>query len=502
MPVRHGVFRWAQPLSHNPGAGWGWPTALLRAAWSDQSVSPAAGHGRMGEWACRWVRWAQVARWRLPCYLFLGLARRAFVCASLRSSPPQASPPRFPARFPALPRNRTRPPGAGPPLPSPAPKGQVDLLKPAASPAPPHLITSSLPHHPTPIKTPGLIFFPVPTRPMHMQSVSADKTIIMDTLTSADALAFHSPSPSLLDTMASPSSTGSHFLCMEDLHTPSTSPPPPTMATSSHLSASTASTAPQSSPAPVIVHSKAAKKRKSWGQELPQPKTNLPPRKRAKTDDEKEQRRIERIKRNRAAAHNSRERKRQEAESLAVALAHANAELEAYRRLHGPLPADVVLPEVTVVMEGAETPVPSLTDSRSSVDENGPSPASPVDSLWHHALIKQEPTDNLVLPSSFDALDAKSSLLAQSLTQHSAEMLCDLPCQFRLSSSRSRPSSSNSCNTSNSSSNRSSMPPSEAASWATLFLYLHTLHLRTCYQTLLLAFWSSSRSSRLPLTRR
>lgn len=63
---------------------------------------------------------------------------------------------------------------------------------------------------------------------------------------------------------------------------------------------------------------KPVKKRKSWGQELPQPKTSLPPRKRAKTEDEKEQRRIERIKRNRAAAHNSRERKRVEAEQLSV----------------------------------------------------------------------------------------------------------------------------------------------------------------------------------------
>lgn len=59
-----------------------------------------------------------------------------------------------------------------------------------------------------------------------------------------------------------------------------------------------------------------AKKRKSWGQELPVPKTNLPPRKRAKTDDEKEQRRIERVLRNRAAAQTSRERKRLEMEKL------------------------------------------------------------------------------------------------------------------------------------------------------------------------------------------
>jgi transcriptional activator HAC1 len=83
-------------------------------------------------------------------------------------------------------------------------------------------------------------------------------------------------------------------------------------------------------------------------QALPEPKTNLPPRKRAKTEDEKEQRRIERIKRNRAAAHNSRERKRQETERYAVALAKAEAELAAYRQLHGPLPPDVVLPEVTL----------------------------------------------------------------------------------------------------------------------------------------------------------
>ncbi|KAI1263475.1 hypothetical protein F5Y18DRAFT_129425 [Xylariaceae sp. FL1019] len=61
---------------------------------------------------------------------------------------------------------------------------------------------------------------------------------------------------------------------------------------------------------------KPAKKRKSWGQVLPEPKTNLPPRKRAKTDDEKEQRRVERVLRNRRAAQSSRERKRQEVEAL------------------------------------------------------------------------------------------------------------------------------------------------------------------------------------------
>lgn len=138
------------------------------------------------------------------------------------------------------------------------------------------------------------------------------------------------------------SSESQQFLRPEDLHT-AASPSP----SYDNFSPQT-TTMSQTSPPPVIVQSKQAKKRKSWGQELPEPTTALPPRKRAKTDDEKEQRRIERIKRNRAAAHNSRERKRQETETLAVALARANSELQAYRNLHGPLPASVVLPEVQV----------------------------------------------------------------------------------------------------------------------------------------------------------
>ncbi|KAI8299371.1 Transcriptional activator hac1 [Colletotrichum sp. SAR11_59] len=67
---------------------------------------------------------------------------------------------------------------------------------------------------------------------------------------------------------------------------------------------------------------KPVKKRKSWGQVLPEPKTNLPPR--AKTEDEKEQRRVERVLRNRRAAQSSRERKRLEVE----ALERRNKELE------------------------------------------------------------------------------------------------------------------------------------------------------------------------------
>ncbi|KAF2665547.1 hypothetical protein BT63DRAFT_68214 [Microthyrium microscopicum] len=76
------------------------------------------------------------------------------------------------------------------------------------------------------------------------------------------------------------------------------------------------------------------KKRKTWGQKLPEPTTCLPPRKRAKTEAEKEQRRIERVKRNRQAAHNSRERKRVEHEKL---IDEKNLFLQECRRLQAQL---------------------------------------------------------------------------------------------------------------------------------------------------------------------
>lgn len=64
---------------------------------------------------------------------------------------------------------------------------------------------------------------------------------------------------------------------------------------------------------------------------LPLPPGALPPRKRAKTKDEKEQRRIERIMRNRQAAHASREKKRRHVEDLetkCVVLGNENESLQ------------------------------------------------------------------------------------------------------------------------------------------------------------------------------
>ncbi|KAK2591459.1 transcription factor that binds to CRE motif [Conoideocrella luteorostrata] len=109
---------------------------------------------------------------------------------------------------------------------------------------------------------------------------------------------------------------------------------------------------------------KSAKKRKSWGQVLPEPKTNLPPRKRAKTDDEKEQRRVERVLRNRRAAQSSRERKRLEVE----ALERRNQELEAL--LENSQKANMMLVEElnrfrhdSGVMTRSSSPLGSLRDA-------------------------------------------------------------------------------------------------------------------------------------------
>ncbi|KXS99540.1 hypothetical protein AC578_4278 [Pseudocercospora eumusae] len=265
-------------------------------------------------------------------------------------------------------------------------------------------------------------------------------------------------------------------LKMEDFHQCSTSPPPPdSMTTKQH----------SSSPPPRVieVQSRPAKKRKSWGQELPEPKTTLPPRKRAKTEDEKEQRRIERIKRNRAAAHNSRERKRQETEVLAVALAKANAELEAYRRLHGPLPEGTVLPEVKLVTEGSDvvaaaaTPAPSLVESHGS-QADAPSPSSPADDIFplqQQPIIKQEqPLENwLEVPQAFDNLDEKSSVFTSlGQAQDSAEILCDLQC---------RPSSKNHTSTS---------PVTQCL--ASLLLAMVNLYLSQCQLTILTTLWTES----------
>ncbi|KAI1122988.1 hypothetical protein F5Y10DRAFT_62777 [Nemania abortiva] len=196
---------------------------------------------------------------------------------------------------------------------------------------------------------------------------------------------------------------------------------------------------------------KPVKKRKSWGQVLPEPKTNLPPRKRAKTEDEKEQRRVERVLRNRRAAQSSRERKRQEVE----ALEQRNAALES--ALHNQQKQNLALMEELAklrrsagVVSRSSSPLdafqPSpLTLSQPLFDQsvNGagmmddfilmpgqdgtvdPASISPELAPISDSDLKTEPTAS-VETETVTAPPAEAT--SSDATQHPAAVLCDLQC--------------------------------------------------------------------------
>ncbi|KAF8539705.1 hypothetical protein BDD12DRAFT_836529 [Trichophaea hybrida] len=115
----------------------------------------------------------------------------------------------------------------------------------------------------------------------------------------------------ILDTPSTPQSLndGSDRYCSSSPSSSRETSPPTTPSSS-------AASPPSEEPKAKKEEEKKSKKRKSWGQQLPTPTTNLPPRKRAKTAEEKEQRRVERVLRNRAAAQKSREVKKQQLEKI------------------------------------------------------------------------------------------------------------------------------------------------------------------------------------------
>ncbi|KAK1839240.1 transcriptional activator hac1 [Colletotrichum chrysophilum] len=197
---------------------------------------------------------------------------------------------------------------------------------------------------------------------------------------------------------------------------------------------------------------KPVKKRKSWGQVLPEPKTNLPPRKRAKTEDEKEQRRVERVLRNRRAAQSSRERKRLEVEALErrnkeleAALSNVTKanqllveELNKFRRDSGmltrssspldPLRSNTVTlsPELFGSHDGHR---PSVDETKNLVDDlmttsHGNPTVNPASLSPELSPIAEDDEadaeDNEVVETNVKSSD---------LTQRPAAMLCDLQCQ-------------------------------------------------------------------------
>ena len=215
------------------------------------------------------------------------------------------------------------------------------------------------------------------------------------------------------------------------------------------------------------------KKRKSWGQELPIPKTNLPPRyvnqnigfdcavsyshrrKRAKTEDEKEQRRIERVLRNRQAAQSSRERKRQEVEKLegekmsieeqnkmlkerlmtvehekfklAQQVAKLTAEMSKYRS------GSLAPPSVATSCAPSPSLQPELfpqTNIKQEFDDFAFSLPTPQSSAIIGSSLSPPSTSSASSRSTSPAHGSFGVMTSSpDMTQHPAEMLCGLQCQ-------------------------------------------------------------------------
>lgn len=166
---------------------------------------------------------------------------------------------------------------------------------------------------------------------------------------------------------------------------------------------------------------KSTKKRKSWGQVLPEPKTNLPPRKRAKTDDEKEQRRVERVLRNRRAAQSSRERKRLEVEALETRNQELEAQLRRFREDN-----TILLEELQRHRRDSSMVLPA--GSITSLDNTLSSQlfADPKLSTVNPASLSPEPSDELssIIHSSLPLVNLETAASSTDLTQRPAVMLC------------------------------------------------------------------------------
>ncbi len=200
------------------------------------------------------------------------------------------------------------------------------------------------------------------------------------------------------------------------------------------------------------------KKRKAWGQPVPEIKQILPPRKRAKTTEEKEQRKNERILRNRRAADKSRQRQKAAVADLEVRQIHIEKENANLRELllryqsrfgvQEDFPARLPTEPPLVDLESApspldlgETSTPTPFTPSSFNDTTDFEPVQPTlvqsDDL---TLLKNEspvlaPQLNLIhehpdVQTSSDSVTSLSGFPNVSgLTQYPAVVLCDLQCQ-------------------------------------------------------------------------
>jgi len=165
------------------------------------------------------------------------------------------------------------------------------------------------------------------------------------------------------------------------------------------------------------------KKRKAWGQPVPEIVPILPPRKRAKTAEEKEQRKNERILRNRRAADKSRQRQKAqqaELEQQNKDLIAENAQLKELLAKAGLLSQFTFTPPAP-----SETSTPSEDQKQEQQQQQQPvlSEPTPPPSVYHAS------------PSLAPQLDLEQGsevsgpVLDSGMTQYPAVVLCDLQCQ-------------------------------------------------------------------------
>lgn len=163
-------------------------------------------------------------------------------------------------------------------------------------------------------------------------------------------------------------------------------------------------------------------------------------RKRAKTDDEKEQRRIERVLRNRAAAQTSRERKRLEMEKLEtekIRMEEQNQFL--LQRLTQMEVENNRLSQQVAQLSAKVRSSRSTTPISNQASSPPPVPAITESPTLTPTLFKQEgeelPMERIPFPTpATSTLEYSPTLQPSTLaeasdaTQHPAAVLCDLPC--------------------------------------------------------------------------
>lgn len=183
------------------------------------------------------------------------------------------------------------------------------------------------------------------------------------------------------------------------------------------------------------------KKRKAWGQPVPEIVPILPPRKRAKTVEEKEQRKNERILRNRRAADKSRQRQKAaqaDLESTNVRLIAENAQLKAFLEQHGLLsdfqfscPSMIDLNDMSTPSPSvaSSTRQPSISVSNDLHEPHTPTPVLVSDTTPMPPLKQESPTLAPILDLNEASVKASALTTDNGLTQYPAVVLCDLQCQ-------------------------------------------------------------------------